>query len=576
MSGRRICIAGGHIVDQTRDEVGDLWIEDGRIIAPPGVDCGGVPPGANHGDASVQTSMRDAVHNDTTVIDASGCLVLPGAIDLHTHIGGGKLSIARMLMQPDPDRDRYLPVAPEVSRRYAQMGYTTCFEPAVLPSNAAAAHFEMSLIDAVDTGGYVVLGNEEPLLAMIADDVDDAVIDAYVTEHVDAAAAIAVKVVNPGGIDAFKFNRRELNVDQKHPKYDVTPGQIVRRLAAAVRRIGLAHPLHVHASNLGVPGNIESTLATVAAADGLPLHLTHVQFHSYGRRDSGMSSAAARLSECVNANPQLTIDVGQVMFGQTVTLSADTMHQHANLIHASPKRGMIVDVDCQSGCGVVPFRYRDSHFVHALQWAIGLEIFLMVEDSARVFLTTDHPNGGPMTSYPHLMRLLGDRSFRDDALSAIDPGAAAASSLRGIDRQYELRDLVATTRGGPADALGLADRGHLRPGARADVAVYDRNATIDATFQDARLVLRQGGIVHDRDGAYGDLPKPPRKTILAADLGRRVDDSVHCDHQATVDQYHRRFDVPPPRSRRVSRAAFEAMNVNTTGMDGCPVESSAR
>jgi len=48
------------------------------------------------------------------------------------------------------------------------------------------------------------------------------------------------------------------------------------------------------------------------------------------------------------------------------------------------------------------FRYRDGVFVNALQWAIGLELFLRVQDPWRVFLTTDHPNGGPVFSGPQL------------------------------------------------------------------------------------------------------------------------------------------------------------------------------
>ena len=32
-------------------------------------------------------------------MDMHGCIAMAGAIDLHTHIGGGKLNLARMLMQ---------------------------------------------------------------------------------------------------------------------------------------------------------------------------------------------------------------------------------------------------------------------------------------------------------------------------------------------------------------------------------------------------------------------------------------------------------------------------------------------
>jgi formylmethanofuran dehydrogenase subunit A len=109
-----------------------------------------------------------------------------------------------------------------------------------------------------------------------------------------------------------------------------------------------------------------------------------------------------------------------------------------------------MDIECQAGCGLVPFQYRDRNFVNALQWAIGLELLLLVEDPWRVFLTTDHPNGAPFTTYPHLIRLLMDRDFRDDRLRSVNKHAAAVSALRSIKREYSLAEIAILTRAGPA------------------------------------------------------------------------------------------------------------------------------
>jgi formylmethanofuran dehydrogenase subunit A len=239
-------------------------------------------------------------------------------------------------------------------------------------------------------------------------------------------------VVNPGGISAFKFNARKLDLDEPAPHYRVTPRAIVTTLTRALHELGVPHPLHVHASNLGVPGNVDTTLGTMDAAEGLPIHLTHIQFHSYGTEgERKFSSGAARIAEAIDRHQNVSADVGQIMFGQTVTASGDTMAQHRNSRLAQPKKWMCMDIECDAGCGVVPFRYRDDSFVNALQWAIGLEIFLRVRDPWRVFLTTDHPNGAPFTSYPHLIRLLMDKSFRDDRLATIHADAASHSGLAG-------------------------------------------------------------------------------------------------------------------------------------------------
>lgn len=144
-------------------------------------------------------------------------------------------------------------------------------------------------------------------------------------------------------------------------------------LSRAVHDLGVPKPLHVHASNLGVPGNVDTTLGTMDAAEGLPIHLTHIQFHSYGTEgDRKFSSAAARIAEAINQKKNVTADVGQILFGQTVTASGDNMVQYRNADHGSPKKSVIMDIECDAGCGVVPFKYKDQNFVNALQWAIGL------------------------------------------------------------------------------------------------------------------------------------------------------------------------------------------------------------
>ena len=87
----------------------------------------------------------------------------------------------------------------------------------------------------------------------------------------------------PGGISAFKFNGRKLDLDEAGPFYGITPRTILTTLADALTELGVPHPIHVHGCNLGVPGGDATTLATIAGMEGRPIHLTHLQFHSYGK-----------------------------------------------------------------------------------------------------------------------------------------------------------------------------------------------------------------------------------------------------------------------------------------------------
>jgi formylmethanofuran dehydrogenase subunit A len=488
-----IRITGGKLVDPVHGVDGvvrDIHVRDGRIVA------------------------ADATTRVTQTIDATGCLVLAGGIDLHSHIGGGKMNLARLLLPEDhradlapaplppnplelPSCGTCMPGTLATGYRYAEMGYTAAFEPAMVAGNARHAHMEMGDVPILDHGAYVMLGNDELLLRLLHEHAgptsDGGAMRDYVAAMIHATKAMGVKVVNPGGISAFKFNQRKLDVDEQHVHWQVTPRQIVATLSQAIDELGLAHPLHIHGSNLGVAGNIQSTLETIAALEGRRAHLTHVQFHVYGTDGpKKFSSEAAKLIDALKANPNVSIDVGQILFQQTVTASGDTMRQHANSGLANPRKWIGADIENDAGCGVVPFRYKEQSFVNALQWAIGLELFLLMPDPWRIVLTTDHPNGAPFTSYPHLMRLLMDKPFRDEQLAKLHPDVAAQCALKDMKRELSLSEIAVMTRAAPARLLGLHDRGHLGEGAVADIAVYREQSNPEATFAQAAWVFKDG------------------------------------------------------------------------------------
>ena len=177
--------------------------------------------------------------------------------------------------------------------------------------------------------------------------------------------------------------------------YRVTPRRVLGALSLALHELGVRIRALLAVSR--VPGNVDTTLAPYGS-EGLPLHLTHIQFHSTARRGAQVLLWCGADCGSHKSNKHISADVGQIMFGQTVTASGDTMAQHRNRKHAHPRKWVVMDIECDAGCGVVPFRYRDQNFVNALQWAIGLEIFLGVVDPWRIFLTTDHPNGAPFTT----------------------------------------------------------------------------------------------------------------------------------------------------------------------------------
>jgi formylmethanofuran dehydrogenase subunit A len=515
-------LAGGRIVDpgNDRDAIGDLWIEADRIIAPPAAR----PPDATH--------------------DVSGAIVLAGGIDIHSHIAGANVNTARLLL-PELRGPGFAaaPVSHQIGRLYAEMGFTTVVEPAISPHVALQAQLELAAIPFIDKAILCVLGNEDYLLRLLRDNDGANAIADYAARMLAGSQALGIKTINPGAAASFKENIRRFSLDDEVPRTGVSSRRIIGALQDAVEALGLPHPLHLHCSNLGMPGNAETALATITAASGRRLHLAHLQFYAYGTEGKrGFSSAAPQLAEAVNANPNITADIGQVMFGQTVTISSDVLRQFNARPQAHPRKSVILDGDGNGG-GIVPYRYRRKNFFNAVQFAAGLELFLLITDPWRVFFTTDHPNGAPFTAYPDLFALLMNRDLRANWIAALPEPAMQVTTLPALTREYTWPDIATMTRAAPARLLGLADRGHLGAGARADIAVYRPQADTAQMFRAAELVFKDGVLISHQGQVTGTVFG--RVLTVRPGFDAAIDRRLAGFYDEIYGVKHTAFDVPP-------------------------------
>jgi formylmethanofuran dehydrogenase subunit A len=112
-------------------------------------------------------------------------------------------------------------------------------------------------------------------------------------------------------------------------------------------------------------------------------------------------------------------------------------------------------------------------------------------------MSTDHPNGGSFLAYPQIIRLLMDRTYRADVLQSVHPQVRKSSLLADLDREYTLGEIAIITRAGPARLLGLTNKGHLGPGADADITIYTPHENKEQMFQLPRYVIKSGRLLVD-------------------------------------------------------------------------------
>ena len=488
-----IRISGGRLHDPANDvdgEIREICLQDGKVV--------------------------EDVGPEARRIDARGMVVMPGGVDIHAHIAGPKVNLARKL-SPDDRRDDPLdrtevlrsgtgglvPSTFATGYRYSLLGYTTVVEAAAPPLAARHVLSELRDTPMIDKAFLILMGNNQVLFELIRESggaVSQRLRDA-IAWWLDATGGYGVKLVNPGGVELWKQSNGTVeSLDDHVAGFELTPRQVLEAIGGAVDELGLPHPVHIHANNLGVPGNAETTLGTMRTLAGRQAHFAHLQFHSYGGRPGGLPrSRAPELLEFLGRHPEITADVGQVMFGPALTMTADA-HVSALLRDLGHGKWINHDTEVETGCGIVPYTYRAGNYVHALQWGIGLELFLLGKNPWQVMLSTDHPNGGSFLSYPKLIRLLMDRGFREDQIRRANQKAIRRTALlEGLDREYTLNEIAVITRAAPARRLGLHDKGHLGIGADADVTIYHDRADREEMFATPRYVIK-GGELAVEDG----------------------------------------------------------------------------
>lgn len=542
---RELIIKNGYVYDPINGIKGeklDIFIKNGKIVE------------------------ESAVSNQNAkVIDATGKIVMAGGIDVHSHIAAPKVNSGRKL-RPE-DRRAYYELSTLITRagagynapstyltgyQYARMGYTFVCEPAVPPLLARHAHEELNCTPNIDTALYILFGNNWIVMSYLKEKELEKCA-AYVAWMLRATKGYTVKMVNPGGVEAWHWGKNVENIDDPVPYFDITPEEIIKGLIKVNEMLRLPNSAHLHTNMLGRPGNYKIALASLKLANGEKpmsiserkqvLNIAHAQFSSYGGNSwEDFESKAEEIADFVNSHDNITFDIGQITFGDSTTMTADGPLEW--YLHRLNKLKWInYDVELETGAGIVPFIYREKILPNAVQWAIGLELALLIKNPMKVFLTTDNPNGGPFIKYPLIIGWLMSKKARELTIEKAHRKLSERCSLPIIDREYTIYDIACMTRAGPALAVGIAKhKGHLGVGADADVAIYDLSpeesnpAKIIKAFSRTWCTIKGGEIIVN-NGKIVDIVKG-RRYWVNAKVDEELEEYVLRDLRRNWSRYY--------------------------------------
>ena len=438
--------------------------------------------------------VKKVNEQNAKIIDASGLTVMAGGVDIHSHIAGSEVNLGRLIRPDDHVKDVVkktaitrsgtgysIPTTYVTGYRYSKMGYTTVMNPSMAAMKAKHAHEELNDVPMIDKAVFTLLGDWWFALENIAKgDLEECA--RHIAWMIRATKSYAIKVVNPGGLESWGFGRNVHSIDDEIPNFSLTPRDIITGMAKVNTMLNMPHTIHLHTNNLGVPGNYKTTIDTMQALESVytgdkPVgHITHIQFSSFGGDNwAHFRSGAEEIAKYLNAHNHLTVDIGQVTFADTTTMTADGPFEFALYELGGHNKWVNSDVETESSGGIIPFHFKRKNAVNAIQWSIGLELSLLIKDPWKWFMTTDHPNGGPFFHYPRVLAWLYSKKAREATLKNCNKKAQRKSLLPTIDREYNLYDLAIVTRAGTAKALGLKNKGHLGIGADADISIYNIN-----------------------------------------------------------------------------------------------------
>jgi dihydropyrimidinase len=418
-----LVIRGGTVVTSGGSRRADLAVRDGSI-------------------ERVDADLTGLVEGGVEAIDATGLLVLPGAIDVHTH--------TRIATDAEPDRFFQDSVA-------AAFGGTTTFLAFNNPGTGSSPAAERSLLT----------GLREWRAATERDSAVDYGVSLAISGRMDDPVAELPAMVDEGVSTAKAFMVFDFRLDD-------------RRLFEAMRVLGgRGGMLQVHCED---PVLIDS-----AVADALARGNTAPQFHAATRSTEAEEVATHRVMAFARA-ADVPVHV--------VHLSSRAALEH---VREAKDRGVRAHAEtCPHYLALTDARYRASDLASVAAFVISPPLrpqsdqdalWAGLAGGALDIIATDH--------VPDRMAVEKAEAMRGAPFNAISNGAPGIETLLAIAHSEgvakgrltieRMVDLLATT---PARLFGLERKGALEPGRDADLVLFDPAA---------RRTIRAADLHHTSD-----------------------------------------------------------------------------
>ncbi|MBL27125.1 MAG: D-aminoacylase [Rhodospirillaceae bacterium] len=466
-----LIVRGARIIDGSGAPsfVADLAVADDRIVAL--------------GDLAALKGARE--------IDAAGRALAPGFIDVHTHDDRALLSDPAMACKASQGVTTV--VTGNCGISLAPLGRDRPMPP---PLDLIAAGPDSFF---PDFGAYLDALDRDPPAVNAVCQAGHATLRAGVMDRFDRPATeTEIAVMREHLEAALDAGAVGLSTGLFYRPANAAPTEEVVALVRAVAAAGGIHSTHMRDEADHVTESLDETFR-IGREGGVPVVISHHKVTN--APNHGRTRETLPMIDHARETQPVALDVYPYPAGSTI-LNPDRLAGAARVVVTWSKARPdvagrdLADIAAEMGCGLEDAAAR-------LQPA-GAIYFAMDEDDVRRVLAWRYAmigsDGLPHDSHPHprlwgtFPRVLGHYA-RDLGL-------------------FSLEDAVRKMTGLPAAQFGLTDRGTIRPGAYADLVLFDPDTVIDRADWDhptlpadgVDLVMVNGRAVWEAGAATGARP----------------------------------------------------------------------
>jgi N-acyl-D-amino-acid deacylase len=475
-----LVIRGARLIDGTGapSRAGDVAVRDDRIVA---VGALGRAPGASE-------------------VAAAGLALAPGFIDVHTH--DDRAVLADPLMACKASQGVTTVVAGNCGISLAPFAAERAPPPPADLIGDLPEHYFARFAD------YLAAVDADPPAVNVLAQVGHSTLRFGALARLDRAATAAeIALMRRRLEESLHAGAVGLSTGLFYAPASAAPREEVVEIARVLADFGAIHSTHMRDEGDRVADSLDETFA-IGRAAGVPVVISHHK--CTGIRNHGRTRETLAMIAAARERQAVALDVYPYIAGSTV-LDTQRLNAERIIVTWSKARPECAGRDLDA---IAAEMGVDRERAAAALAPAGAIYFMMDEADVRRVLSFGHAmigsDGLPHDAHPHprlwgtFPRVLG-HYVRDVKL-------------------FSLEEAVRRMTGLPAAQFGLADRGLLRPGAYADLVLFDPATIADrATFENPiqpaagiALVIVNGRAVW-RDGA--STGARPGRAVRLAELG---------------------------------------------------------